>query len=123
MKPSGMLVTFLMVSGLSILGLVLLAGAALRETPLFWRNEGGYPEALRALVLAGFFPAYVLYFLGLSGGSLAGWRQLRTDKLSGALLLLGCSLNWLLFAVTTTVVLWNNVQNLIEGRPFHYHAP
>jgi hypothetical protein len=40
---------------LALAGLTLVA-AWLRETPLFWRNAGGYPLWVRAAVRAGFLP-------------------------------------------------------------------
>ncbi len=43
-----------------VVGVVLLLVngecTLLKETPDFWRNVGGYPVALRALVLVGYYP-------------------------------------------------------------------
>jgi len=115
----------LLAAGLALtaLGLAVLAGAVLRETSLFWRNVGGYPVELRDLVLINFYPAYALYFFGLIFGSGVAWQLLRARRRRGGILLLVCMLNWLLFTAITTMVLWNNVENLLEGRPLHYHAP
>ena len=108
---------------LTLFGLVVLAGAALRETPLFWRNVGGFPTELRALVLAGFYPAYAIYFFWLLFGSVTAWRLLCVFKRDGTVLLLAYAGNWLLLVITTTVTVWNNVENLMQGLPLHYHAP
>jgi CBS domain containing-hemolysin-like protein len=110
-------------AALTMFGLAVLAGAWLRETPSFWRNAGGYPVALRHLVLVGFYPALVIYFFSLIFGSVVGWQLLRARHRSGGILLLACALNWLLFFAITAVVLWNNVDNIMNGRPLHYHAP
>ena len=109
---------------LTALGLVVLAGALFRETSLFWRNVGGYPVELREFVLACFYPLFAIYFSGLIFGSIVGWQLLfRVRRPSGGILLLVCMLNWLLLTAITTMVLWNNIENLMEGRPLHYHAP
>jgi hypothetical protein len=109
---------------LTALGAGVLTFALLRETPSFWRNAGGFPVELRDLVETGFYPALALYFVGLSFGSHTGWQELRAHRRSGGVLLLACcGLNWLLFFTITAVVLWNNVGNMMGGRPLHSHAP
>lgn len=107
---------------LTLFGLLVLIGATLKETPIFWRNAGGYPEELRALLLAAFYPGYFLYFLWLTFVTLAAWRLMRVFKQAGTVLLLASGVNWLLLAAATTIVIWNNVENLLQGLPFHYHA-
>jgi hypothetical protein len=37
------------------------------------------------------------------------------------MLLLACGMNLLLGAVIVTVVVWNNLENLLQGLPFHHH--
>lgn len=102
-------------------GLLVLAGAALRETPLFWRNAGGYPVELRNLVYSGFYPAFGLYLALVVGAGAAGGKLLRQNSRTGALILLATGLNLLLAAVILTVAVWNNVENLLQGLPFHHH--
>jgi len=104
-------------------GLLVLIGAWLKETPLFWRNAGGYPVELREWLLIGFYPALGLYFLLLAGTGLTGWKLLRQNIRDGAVLLLASGLNGILSAVIVTVVLWNNVENLLQNLPLHNHAP
>ena len=125
MKPSlprffGVLTAAMVLTGF---GLAVLAGALLRETPRFWRNAGGFSVWFRDLVFAGFYPFLVVYFFSLVFGSFTGWQLLRARSRSGGVLLLACSLNWLLFLAITSVVLWNNFENLMNGRSLHYHAP
>jgi len=124
-KPSspGIFGSLAMAAPLTLFGLVVLAGATLKETPQFWRNAGGYPVELRELVLVGFYPACAIYFFWLLFGSLAAWRMLHVFKRAGLFLLLACALNWMLLAAITTVVLWNNVENVLQGQPLHQHTP
>ena len=118
-----------MVSGLflgvllTLFGLLVLIGAALKETPVFWLNAGGYPEELRALLLVAFYPGYFLYLLWLIFVTFTAWRLICAFKKVGILLLLASGVNWLMLAAATTIVIWNNVENLLQGLPFHYHAP
>ena len=110
-------------TALTTFGLAVLGGAVLRETPSFWRNAGGFPIALRDLIFASFYPAFVIYFLSLIFGSIAAWQLLQARRPSGGILLLACALNWLLLFAITAVVLWNNIENLMDGHPLHYHTP
>jgi hypothetical protein len=95
-----------------------IAVTVLRETPVFWRNEGGYPIGFRALVHDGYYPATAtLVFVCLVG--LVGVVQ-RAQRLSRA-----CVVAW--FVVVGCLGLGlamagaNNIINLIESRPLHYH--
>ncbi len=106
---------------LTLFGLLVLISAALKETPLFWLNAGGYPEELRALLLVAFYPAYLVYFFWLTFVTFTSWRLIRDFKHAGTLLLLASGVNWLLLAVSTTIVIWNNIENLLQGLPFHSH--
>jgi len=115
---SALLLAFL----LTLFGLLIIIGATLKETPSFWLNLGGYPEELRAILLVAFYPAYGIYFLWLTIVTLTAWRLLRVFKLTGTVLLLASGVNWLLLAISTTIVVWNNVENLLQSLPFHYHA-
>ena len=111
-------------SGLNcLLGLLLILAALLRENPMFWRNAGGYPIFLRDLVEILFYPALLGYFLGTAAVSLIAVRLLVARfRVGGALLFAGL-VQWFLLAVILTIVLWNNVDNLLHGQPLHYHPP
>jgi O-antigen ligase len=102
-------------------GLIILTGAILRETPMFWHNAGGYPVELRELVYSGFYPALGFYLALLVGLSLAGWKLLREKSRGGALMLLACAINVFLIGIILTVVIWNNLANLLQGLPLHHH--
>lgn len=103
-------------------GFLILATAMLRENPMFWRNDGGYPVALRDLVRTAFYPGYLLHAGLIAAIGFSGWRLLARRHLAGAPLLLASLLNLVLFAVITVVVVWNNLENLLAGRGLHFHG-
>lgn len=104
-----------------LLGGVLMYFACLRETPIFWRNEGGYPIWLRDTVLETFYPLFFLNAIVLLILSF-GFLKLRLPSVrlwfakAAVLLFLWCGTG-----TTVVIVLANNVSNLIEGRPIHSH--
>ena len=106
---------------------VLLSGAlfyfaCLRETPSFWTNAGGYPLWLRDLVLEGFYPLLFMY-VGLVAH--LSWEAItKPARVATFLWLEVCSLLllWAAGGLTITIVVANNVTNLLEGRPFHSHT-
>jgi hypothetical protein len=98
---------------------VWLGMTVLRESPLFWRNAGGYPVALREFVLGTYYPFTGL--LLLSGGlgitqSIAGGTRLRRSTVVGWLIVAGITGFGLAYAGA------NNLANLMDGRPLHAHA-
>ena len=104
-------------------GLLLFASTVLRETPEFWRNSGGYPVFLRNLVRFGDYPLLVLVFGGTAAGTLLAWRFLSSHRGIASGLLLFSALQWVLFVIILVIMLWNNVDNLLHGRPLHYRPP
>lgn len=101
---------------------VLTGLTALKESPSFWLNSGGYPVALREFVLNFYYPAMLLHLTFLSGFTLSHAARLtRRPRLSPALYLLALFPAWLLTAIAVGLLLANNVINLLEGRPFHHH--
>ena len=121
-SQSLILSAFIVAGLLTLFGLLVLMGATLKETPLFWLNAGGYPEEVRSLLLVAFYPAYFIYIFLLTFATFLSWRLMYISKHAGTLLLLASGVNWLLLAISTTIVVWNNVENLLQGLPFHYHA-
>jgi len=109
------------VNGLAELGLFVTT--LLREMPEFWRNAGGYPVFLRELVYIVHYPLLVVVLGGLAAGSLLSLRCFATQRGLGAGLLMVAALQWLLFVLILVIMLWNNVDNVLHGRPPHYHAP
>ena len=113
---------FLLVSifNLAFAGAVL-AGALLRETPMFWQNAGGFPIWLRGLVLIAFYPGLLLSLVLTAGGILLLLKSLRAGARAG----FGSWVLWLLQAALLLAALavmgWNNISNLIEGAPLHQH--
>jgi hypothetical protein len=103
--------------------LFLLMSAVLRETPEFWRNEGGYPIPLRELVFYLHYPLLLLVFAATTAATVMSLRFLAENRgAGGGRMLFLCGLQWLLFATALTIMLWNNVQNLLNGHPLHFHV-
>lgn len=115
-----------LVATVLLLGNTLLAGlliwaARLRETPLFWRNAGGYSEGLRDWVKIG-FP--VLYGVDLLLVALAFFVVLRAARVTPRLARLGLCLaliQALLLMFAAGLAVENNLRNIWEGRPLHWH--
>jgi hypothetical protein len=114
------LVTGLLLGNTGI-AMALVIGAWLRETPLFWRNAGGYPILLRDLVRGGFLVLFTADLVFVAGLSLLLIRGLRQRSGPGCLGVAAMGLQWILLLVVAGVALWNNVANWLEGRPWHTH--
>ena len=99
----------------------LIFGMAwLKETPIFWRNVGGYPLWLRELVLEGFYPSVILLLILL----LLTTISFLTRPSKGICCLVETFFaisTWVVFMGAGAVVVTNNVANLLEGRPLHAH--
>lgn len=105
-----------------IAGLFLLMSSVLRETRSFWRNDGGYPVFLRGMVYYLHYPLLALVFGGTALGTLMSLRFFAGNRGQGGMKLLGvCALEWMLLGLVLGIMLLNNVQNLLNGRPLHYH--
>lgn len=95
-----------------------IAATALKETPLFWRNAGGYPLSLRLALLEAYYP-FTALLLGVCAIGFLRW--LRAPQRSRR----RSSFGWLVVALALGAgIAWgvaNNVTNLIEGRPLHFH--
>jgi hypothetical protein len=106
-------------TGLAIL--LFLAGW-LRETPLFWRNAGGYPVLVRELVQYGFQPCLGLEFLLLGAAGLALWRSRLAHRRLARFGLLLVTLQTLLLAGVLVMALGDNLDTWSHGRPWHGNA-
>jgi hypothetical protein len=110
---------------LGVLGILLLlvntGFTLLKENPWFWRNAGGYSVGLRQTVLSFYYP--LLGFNGLVCGIysvLAASRQPVFGRaslwvISGAVVL------WSILFLNVGILTANNLQNVLNGRPVHYH--
>lgn len=99
----------------------LLPFVWLRETPYFWTNAGGYPLWLRDLVLISYYPLLLVY---LSSLFFLSWQMLCQPARSVRgfcveAMVLG--LLWLVAALVMTLMISNNIANIIDGRPLHDH--
>ena len=100
---------------------LLLPFVWLRETQDFWTNAGGYPLWLRDLVLVAYYPLFFVYLAWLS---LLSWRwicrpsrDIKRFCVEAVLL----ALLWAVVALVVTLMLANNLDNLMDGRPLHAH--
>lgn len=102
-----------------VLLVVVVSMAWLRETPLFWRNAGGWSEWFRDTVRLSFWPLLLVQTVGLAAST--GWGVLLPDPRRGHLILrLGAlMLLWMAWTGMLGFVLANNLVNLLEGRPIH----
>ena len=106
--------------GALLTGAILLAMSGLRESQLFWRNAGGYPVWLREVVHYAFYPLLIGNMLLAIWASWLALRYVRTGRPArGALTLL--ALVWLLVCAVLVTVITNNVDNLLQERPLHWH--
>ncbi len=95
--------------------------AWLREDPLFWRNVGGWPLWLRDLVAVLFYPLFLLELGFLFTLTLVAIRCIALRCAYQGLALLALMLLWGLWLVIVSVVVVNNLENLLAGRPLHWH--
>jgi hypothetical protein len=104
-----------------LLGLWLIWAAVLRETPAFWRDAGGSLIPLRHAVLISFYPLVVASILLAAATWRAAPRPAGAGSKPRAVLLGLCLAQWMLLAGVVAVATWNNLGNVIYGRPFHSH--
>ncbi len=102
-------------------GLLLLGSTLLRETPEFWRNSGGYPVLLRDVVFILHYPLFLGVMSGTLLGTLMTLRLLASRRSGGLALLFLVACQWVLLLGVLVIMLWNNVDNVLHGRPLHYH--
>lgn len=109
-------------ANLLLLG-VLFWFVHLKEQPLFWRNDGGWPVWLRELVLIFFYP---LTGIELSLLLVLTWTGCQCVGASHRLMVArigGLVVSWGFFLLVMSILVTNNVINLLENRPMHWHGP
>jgi hypothetical protein len=98
--------------GLAFLNTGFMVCSFLRELPEFWTNAGGYPILFREVLQVGYYPLLgVLLFLHLV---LAICYHGLVARLLNALISLP-------LCVGLAIAWSNNIMNLWEGRPLHWH--
>ena len=102
-------------------GIVVFYFAWLRETPMFWHSEGGYPAWLRDTVFETFYPLLALQLFLLGVQSLALLRH--PPRAMFWWMTEACTLTAVWFVLGTTMLLvgLNNVDNFMNGRDLHDH--
>ncbi len=126
--PAGgapILATGALAAGFNLVLLAVLIGFVwLKEDPMFWRNAGGWPVWLRETVLWGFYPLLALeaaVLAGLTRWSRGTLQALRPREALAALAVL--ALSWGLAGLVVLLLVANNLANLFQGRPTHWHGP
>ncbi|WP_295388472.1 hypothetical protein [uncultured Thiodictyon sp.] len=98
-----------------------MAFSYLREEPTFWTNAGDWPTGLRELVQDTYYPFIVLEFLLLAAFSGVSIQRLSTRSRSASLAVILLPLLWGLFFLLIANSVANNLENLLTGRPLHWH--
>jgi hypothetical protein len=100
-----------------------LALTILKENVHFWRNAGGYPVPLREFTLHFYYPILLVSLVICCALTI---QLLRRYSVQFHCSLFSCGLvllPWCLLFLNCGVLIANNVNNVIEGRPLHYHGP
>lgn len=120
-SPTGGIFRLLLHAAAFLMAGLLLPFVWLREDQRFWTNAGGYPLWLRDLVLGTYYPLLLSYSALLA---FLSWHLIRRPARFArwfyveAMVL---AVLWLVLAVVATMMLSNNIANLIDGRPLHDH--
>lgn len=105
-----------------LLLIVLLAFSYLREDPLFWTNEGGWPSTARSLVRILYYPLLALEFLLLVALSATSVYLISMRRTAASLAIVLLPMLWGLYFMVIVNSVANNLSNLWNGRPLHWHA-
>lgn len=104
-----------------LLLIVLITFSYLREEPIFWTNAGDWPIWLREMVQDSYYPLILLELVLLTAFSWISIQLLSTRSTSASLAVLLLPMLWgLLFLLVANSVA-NNLENLWNGRPLHWH--
>jgi hypothetical protein len=101
--------------------IVLMAFSYLREEPIFWTNAGDWPVWLREMVQSSYYPLMFLEFLLLTVFSGVSIQLLSTRAQSASLSVILLPILWGLLFVVIANSIANNLDNLWNGRPLHWH--
>ncbi|WP_295582924.1 hypothetical protein [uncultured Lamprocystis sp.] len=104
-----------------LLLLVLMIFSYLREEPMFWTNAGGCSKEAQDLVASLYYPLLLLELFILLAFSWVSIRLLISRHASARLSVVMLPTLWGLFFVIMLNSLANNLENLLNGRPLHWH--
>jgi hypothetical protein len=104
-----------------LLLILVLTFSYLREEPLFWMNEGGWSVEWRDLVRSGYYPLLALQLLLLIAFTGMSTYLLSSRRSSASLAVVLLPLLWGLYFLAIVNSVANNVDNLLNGRPLHWH--
>ena len=89
----------------SILCVLLILAAVLRETPEFWLNFGGYPVLLRESVFWLFYPGMIVCGMLTVAGTAESWLLPPCEPRMGLIFLASCRLKLLALAAAVLIAL------------------
>ncbi len=110
------------IGGLLVFSLLLVQLTIWKESQLFWMDVGGYPIWLRQSVQTLYYP-YLFFVLACAAmlcRSVMG-RLFQSFQLCKAWLLLVAALA--IISGSLGLLVANNLINLVNDRPLHYHRP
>lgn len=116
--------TFLLISGALanfMVLIILLTFSYLREEPMFWTNAGGWSVEWRDLVQTGYYPTLGLELVLLLAYSGMSLHLLNARRSAVGLTLVMLPMLWGLFFMVILNSVANNIDNLLHGRPVHWH--
>jgi hypothetical protein len=110
------------IGGLLVFSLLLVQLTIWKESQLFWMDVGGYPIWLRQTVQTLYYPFLflVLAYAAMLCRSVVG-RFFRSFQVCKTWLLLGAAL--VILSGCLGLLVANNLINLVNDRPLHYHPP
>ncbi|MFT7685266.1 MAG: hypothetical protein ACI9FB_000609 [Candidatus Azotimanducaceae bacterium] len=106
-------------SVLSLLIIMLMAMALLKEDPVFWGSAGGWPVWLRDFVRSTFYPLFFFELLSLLIFSAQVFVNVRVGR-GNRLTMIILRFLWVLLAIVVGIVMKDNIENLFEGRALHW---
>jgi hypothetical protein len=105
----------------TIAGALIAEFVQLRENRAFWLDHDLYSARLRGIVLQMFYPLVWMqsFVLGITSLSMlvADPADARAKRLQSAILIL----LWIVLAGSLFAAVENNLTNVLEGRPLHWH--
>lgn len=101
--------------------IVLMTCSYLREEPLFWTNEGDWTSRARELVQNAYYPLLALEFLLLAASTAASVYLMSARRASASLAVILLPMLWGLYLMVVANSVANNLDNLWNGRPLHWH--
>lgn len=98
----------------------ILVLTLLKETPIFWRNEGGYAIWFRNWMEVSYYPVLFLVMSVCICTTAGEVRHAIKGRFSSSHWL-HLGVTWILLAASISLLVANNLSNLLHGNPLHWH--